>query len=413
MPGCSWRGHLRGAHIHYCPVFLEGTPTRGTYSLLSGVLGGDTCEGHIFITAWCSWRGHLRGAHIHYCLVFLEGTPARGTYSLLPGVLGRDTCEGYIFNSAWLFLEGTPVMGTYGFHYCPGVLGGDTYDGIIKMMYGIEESHHGPSDAMHNPSHPFKFLSKDTYTRYLLTSHFKIVDIEKVLENLLRRFIHESNPDDIALRWHLEEIHVTWAYLGKKRMRLQLYTKVKEEKGTLTLETASQLLVTTSEHQRDNVIKFKTASGLNRHSETLEDSAKRLYAYDEPISDLDMMEDKVDNSNPQNTPQVLLSFKVIEDDFLGVGLSLTMKTNGLRKALGWHLEGIHMTWAHLGKKQTGLQLYTKVEEEKGTHTLETASQLIVMASDHQRDVVRKIKTASRLNRHSETLENLVKRRRQD
>ncbi|GJY75482.1 hypothetical protein Tco_0480598 [Tanacetum coccineum] len=69
----------------------------------------------------CSWRGHLRGAHIHYCPVFLEGTPMRGTYSLLPGVLGGDT----------LFLEGTPVMGTYGFHYCPGVLGGDTYEGSV------------------------------------------------------------------------------------------------------------------------------------------------------------------------------------------------------------------------------------------------------------------------------------------
>ncbi|GJR65926.1 hypothetical protein Tco_0011991, partial [Tanacetum coccineum] len=72
MPGCSWRGHLRGVHIHYCP----------------GVLGGDTCEGYIFITA----------------RVFLEGTLARG-------VLGGDTCDGYIC-----------------FHYCPGVLGGDTYD---------------------------------------------------------------------------------------------------------------------------------------------------------------------------------------------------------------------------------------------------------------------------------------------
>ncbi|GJZ84550.1 retrovirus-related pol polyprotein from transposon TNT 1-94 [Tanacetum coccineum] len=40
-----------------------------------------------------------------------------------------DTCEGYIFITARVFLEGTPVMGTYGFHYCPGVLGGDTYDG--------------------------------------------------------------------------------------------------------------------------------------------------------------------------------------------------------------------------------------------------------------------------------------------
>ncbi|GJY25514.1 reverse transcriptase domain-containing protein [Tanacetum coccineum] len=60
-----------------------------------------------------SWRGHLRGVHIHYC----------------PGVVGGDTCEGYIFITARVFLEGTPTMGTYGFHYCPGVLGGDTYDG--------------------------------------------------------------------------------------------------------------------------------------------------------------------------------------------------------------------------------------------------------------------------------------------
>ncbi|GJZ12909.1 hypothetical protein Tco_0548139 [Tanacetum coccineum] len=83
----------------------------------------------------CSWRGHLRGAHIHYCPVFLEGTPARGTYSLLPGVLGGDTCEGHIFISSRVFLEGTPVMGTYGFHYCPGVLGGDTYDGYIVHRF--------------------------------------------------------------------------------------------------------------------------------------------------------------------------------------------------------------------------------------------------------------------------------------
>nr|GEZ93965.1 hypothetical protein [Tanacetum cinerariifolium] len=60
---------------------------------------------------------------------FLEGTPARGTDSLQPGVLGGDTNEGYIFISARVFLKGTPMMGTHGFHYCPSVLGGDTYDG--------------------------------------------------------------------------------------------------------------------------------------------------------------------------------------------------------------------------------------------------------------------------------------------
>ncbi|GJU05231.1 hypothetical protein Tco_1121661 [Tanacetum coccineum] len=32
-------------------------------------------------------------------------------------------------------------------------------------------------------------------------------------------------------------------------------------------------------------------------------------------------------------------------------------------ALGWHLEEIYVTWAHLEKKRTRLQLYTKVNEE--------------------------------------------------
>ncbi|GJU33190.1 hypothetical protein Tco_1176779 [Tanacetum coccineum] len=89
-------------------------------------------------------------------------------------------------------------------------------------------------------------------------------------------------PVGHTLGWHLEGIHVTWAHLGKKRTRLQLYTKVKEEKGTRTLETASQLLVTASEHQRDGVRKFETASELNRHNDAVEDSAKRRRNYSIP-----------------------------------------------------------------------------------------------------------------------------------
>ncbi|GKC99744.1 hypothetical protein Tco_1170019 [Tanacetum coccineum] len=43
----------------------------------------------------------------------------------------------------------------------------------------------------------------------------------------------------LALGWHLEEIHVTWAHLEKKRTRLRLYTKNHEELCTQSLETAS------------------------------------------------------------------------------------------------------------------------------------------------------------------------------
>nr|GEV39871.1 hypothetical protein [Tanacetum cinerariifolium] len=79
----------------------------------------------------------------------------------------------------------------------------------------------------------------------------------------------------LTLVWHFEEIHVTWAYLGKKRMGLQLYTKVDEEIAIQWLETASGLFVTALEHQRNGVSKFEMASERNRLKEALEDLAKR------------------------------------------------------------------------------------------------------------------------------------------
>ncbi|GKF26834.1 hypothetical protein Tco_0082728 [Tanacetum coccineum] len=43
----------------------------------------------------------------------------------------------------------------------------------------------------------------------------------------------------LALGWHLEEIHVPWAHLEKKRTRLRLYTKNHEELFTQSMDTAS------------------------------------------------------------------------------------------------------------------------------------------------------------------------------
>ncbi|GJW11876.1 hypothetical protein Tco_1577703 [Tanacetum coccineum] len=44
----------------------------------------------------------------------------------------------------------------------------------------------------------------------------------------------------LALGWLLEEIHVTWAHLEKKRTRLQTYTKSLEDLCIQCVETASQ-----------------------------------------------------------------------------------------------------------------------------------------------------------------------------
>ncbi|GKD89875.1 hypothetical protein Tco_1365382, partial [Tanacetum coccineum] len=62
----------------------------------------------------------------------------------------------------------------------------------------------------------------------------------------------------LVLGWHLEEIHMSWAHLEKKRTRLRLYTKNHEELFTRSLETVSQplsdgvmtFMVTASEIQR-------------------------------------------------------------------------------------------------------------------------------------------------------------------
>ncbi|GJY18659.1 hypothetical protein Tco_0390150 [Tanacetum coccineum] len=43
--------------------------------------------------------------------------------------------------------------------------------------------------------------------------------------------------------------------------------------------------------------------------------------------------------------------------------------------LGWHLEEIHVNWAHLKKKQSRLQLYTINLEESCSQSVETASRV--------------------------------------
>ncbi|GKF56607.1 hypothetical protein Tco_0166947, partial [Tanacetum coccineum] len=45
----------------------------------------------------------------------------------------------------------------------------------------------------------------------------------------------------LALGCHLEEIHVTWAHLEKKRTRLRLYTKYLKEPRIQSVETATHV----------------------------------------------------------------------------------------------------------------------------------------------------------------------------
>ncbi|GJS39576.1 hypothetical protein Tco_0564619 [Tanacetum coccineum] len=88
------------------------------------------------------------------------------------------------------------------------------------------------------------------------------------------------------------------------------------------------------------------------------------------------------------------NMKMIENDW-----ELESKeVSFLRKALGWLLEEIHVTWAHLEKKRTRLRLYTKSIEEIIIQTVETASPTLATTSELDQDSVRSITTASECSR---------------
>ncbi|GKA31283.1 ankyrin repeat domain-containing protein 2B-like protein [Tanacetum coccineum] len=57
-----------------------------------------------------------------------------------------------IFRDARVFLEGTPVMGTKDFHYCPGVLGGDTCDGYKRVFINARVFLEGTPTMVYYPS---------------------------------------------------------------------------------------------------------------------------------------------------------------------------------------------------------------------------------------------------------------------
>nr|GEV52188.1 RNA-directed DNA polymerase, eukaryota, reverse transcriptase zinc-binding domain protein [Tanacetum cinerariifolium] len=84
-------------------------------------------------------------------------------------------------------------------------------------------------------------------------------NVTKVIRSLWSG-LHSQYQDmllSLALGWLLEEIHVTWAHLKKKRTRLRLYTKSLKELCIQCVETASRIpgngvttfKMTASEHE--------------------------------------------------------------------------------------------------------------------------------------------------------------------
>ncbi|GJW35296.1 hypothetical protein Tco_0058216 [Tanacetum coccineum] len=77
--------------------------------------------------------------------------------------------------------------------------------------------------------------------------------------------------EPIALGWLLEEIHVTWAQLEKKRTRPRLYTNYLEENQTVAGDDIANHKRRRQDYSKDGVKDFQTASERSRLKETLED----------------------------------------------------------------------------------------------------------------------------------------------
>ncbi|GJX36958.1 hypothetical protein Tco_0250261 [Tanacetum coccineum] len=73
----------------------------------------------------------------------------------------------------------------------------------------------------------------------------------------------------LALGWHLEGIHVTWAHLEKKRMRLRTYTKSLKKYCLQSVETIKRCH---RDPSSDGVRDLVMASGRDRLNEDLESS---------------------------------------------------------------------------------------------------------------------------------------------
>ncbi|GKC11461.1 hypothetical protein Tco_1008243 [Tanacetum coccineum] len=86
----------------------------------------------------------------------------------------------------------------------------------------------------------------------------------------------------------------------------------------------------------------------------------------------------------------------------------------MKLALGWHLEEIHVTWAHLEKKRTRLRLYTKsYEETVHTGRRDGVTDFKRRRQDFQSDGVKDLMMASEHIRVKVALKDSTWRRRHD
>ncbi|GJT43997.1 mutator type transposase [Tanacetum coccineum] len=96
-----------------------------------------------------------------------------------------------------------------------------------------------------------------------------------VLEKPFVEISNMTHDPPEALGWHLEEIHVTWAHLEKKRTRLRLYTKIMKNCAYTEWRRVAIIKRRRQDLHRDDVRDPTTTSGRGRLKEDLESSTWR------------------------------------------------------------------------------------------------------------------------------------------
>ncbi|GJR53393.1 hypothetical protein Tco_1403914 [Tanacetum coccineum] len=132
----------------------------------------------------------------------------------------------------------------------------------------------------------------------------------------------ESDEVYLTFGRHLEEIHVTWAHLEKKRTRLRTYTNISQEFiQKLTMASSYSDAVTT--HLKTTLQDFQTGvrlygySSIDLNAQIVGDNMAKVQVprcmawlnHDEHVDSLSMMDNEAGITSPESTIQTLPSFE--------------------------------------------------------------------------------------------------------
>ncbi|GJU68063.1 hypothetical protein Tco_1254322 [Tanacetum coccineum] len=139
------------------------------------------------------------------------------------------------------------------------------------MIVDIEESRHGPSDAMHNPSQPFKFLSKETCGSLLQPPITKTKSAQ--IESRARR--DQSLDDGVAASFQQSRIH-------KPHAHTQAF---KVNHSTAQVDQGSQIkMIQVKEMMQDNDLKNSKSKDKGSKSRSQSMNEQSRYKQDKTIT---------------------------------------------------------------------------------------------------------------------------------